>query len=383
MKIVIPILLLFLFISCSEKSKENSKDPLDYVSDTTIIVIDRATEPFTRAQQYLDGNLYWWNSDRETISLIDLHQKKVIKSIRLEREGPNGLGKPYGFFVHSPDSIYIPTMAYKFQLINSEGNLINSYDYFEETPRGQYVLGMTRYSNMIFEHKDQLIYQLSTLRMLKPNELDDSSLQEYAPLLSFDMNTGHFYSFPFRIPSSILNPINELSFRLAFSNNEALLLHSQSNKLFQIDVNKSTSQELYLKTDLVKNFSNEYFLRDKNSFSIDDNMRVSYKSAENFGIAYDSFNELIYRFGWPGEEIPEETDPMQYSATPPFFVISIYDGQDYSLLQEFTLPRNTYLAHHYFVDENGLNLFPMHPDNPEFNEDEMVIHTFDFSSLKK
>jgi len=74
---------------------------------------------------------------------------------------------------------------------------------------------------------------------------------------------------------------------------------------------------------------------------------------------------------------------MQYSATPPYFVISVYDDQDYSLLQEFILPRNTYLAHHYFVDEKGLNLFPMHPDNPEFNKDEMVIHTFDFSSLKK
>ena len=383
MKIVISIFLLFWFTSCSEKSKENSKDPLDYVSDTTIIAIDRDTEPITRTQQYLDGNLYWWNSDRETITVIDLQQKKVTKSIRLERDGPNGLGKPYGFFVHSSDSIYIPTMAYKFQLINSEGNLINSYDYFEETPRGQYVLGITRYSNMIFDHKDQLVFQLSTLRMLKPNELDDSSLQEYAPLLSFDIKSGLFHALPYRIPSTILDPVNELSFGLTLSNNDALLLHSQSNKLFQIDVNKSASQEIYLKTDLVKNFSNEYFLRDKNSFSIDDNMRVSYKSAENFGIAYDSFNELIYRFGWPGEEIPEETDPMQYSATPPFFVISIYDGQDYSLLHEFTLPRNTYLAHHYFVDENGLNLFPIHPDNPEFNEDEMVIHTFDFSSLKK
>jgi hypothetical protein len=383
MKIVISIFLLFWFTSCSEKSKENSKDPLDYVSDTTIIAIDRDTEPITRTQQYLDGNLYWWNSDRETITVIDLQQKKVTKSIRLERDGPNGLGKPYGFFVHSSDSIYIPTMAYKFQLINSEGNLINSYDYFEETPRGQYVLGITRYSNMIFDHKDQLVFQLSTLRMLKPNELDDSSLQEYAPLLSFDIKSGLFHALPYRIPSTILDPVNELSFGLTLSNNDALLLHSQSNKLFQIDVNKSASQEIYLKTDLVKNFSNEYFLRDKNSFSIDDNMRVSYKSAENFGIAYDSFNELIYRFGWPGEEIPEDVDPMQYSATPPYFVISIYDGQDYSLLQEFTLPRNTYLAHHYFVDKNGLKLFPMHPENPEFNEDEMVIHTFDFSSLKK
>lgn len=111
-------------------------------------------------------------------------------------------------------------------------------------------------------------------------------------------------------------------------------------------------------------------------------MRALYKKSENFGLAFDSHRQLLYRFGWPGEEIPENTDAMQFSATPPYFVISIYDGSDFSLIKEFTLPRNTYLAHHYFVDEKGLNLFPMHPDNPEFNEDEMVIHTFDFSGLK-
>jgi|GEM_PF-6916450 len=44
-----------------------------------------------------------------------------------------------------------------------------------------------------------------------------------------------------------------------------------------------------------------------------------------------------------------------------------------------TFSRNTYLALHYFVNEKGLNLFLMYP---EFNEYEMVIHTFVFSSLK-
>jgi hypothetical protein len=112
-------------------------------------------------------------------------------------------------------------------------------------------------------------------------------------------------------------------------------------------------------------------------------MRVLYKNAENFGLTYDPHRELLYRFGWPGEEIPENADPIQFSATPPYFVLSIYDKNNFELLGEFAMPRNTYLAHVYFVDEKGLDLFPLHPENPEFNEDEIVIHTFDFKSLKK
>ncbi|WP_373400475.1 hypothetical protein V8V91_13115 [Algoriphagus halophilus] len=100
------------------------------------------------------------------------------------------------------------------------------------------------------------------------------------------------------------------------------------------------------------------------------------------GIYFDPYKNLLYRFGWPGEEISKDEDPMQFSSTSPFFTISIYDPSDFSLIKEFSLPRNIYLAHHYFVNEKGLNLFPMHPNNPEFNEDKMVIHTFDFSSLK-
>lgn len=73
------------------------------------------------------------------------------------------------------------------------------------------------------------------------------------------------------------------------------------------------------------------------SKSIDDNMRLLYKHPQNLGIAYDSFNELIYRFGWPGEEIPDEADPMQYSSTPPYFVISVYDGKNLHFQETPTL----------------------------------------------
>ena len=104
---------------------------------------------------------------------------------------------------------------------------------------------------------------------------------------------------------------------------------------------------------------------------------------KNLGIAYDPYKNLLYRFGWPGDDISGDKDAMKFGYTPRFFTISIYHGTDFQLLSEFILPKNTYLSHHYFVSERGLNLFPMHPDNAEFNENELTIHTFDFSSLLK
>lgn len=375
------ILLLALLFSCSQP-KVFSENPLDYISDTTIIEIDRKTEPFTRAIQLLDEKLYWWNSDRETIGVFDLKSKKLINTIKLEREGPNGMGRPLGFFVHTPDSIYIPTMVYDVKLLNGSGKIIGNFDFNQLSPLGMTLTSMTRYSNMFFEFDDQLIAQLSTLGMIQSMDLNESILEQYPPLLSLDYATGKISTLPQTVTNSVIEHNNKLTFSGTKANGSILLLHTFSDILYEIIPKSPKVKEHVLKTNSITNYSNEYFLRDKNSFSIEDNMRALYKKSENFGLAFDSHRQLLYRFGWPGEEIPENTDAMQFSATPPYFVISIYDGSDFSLIKEFTLPRNTYLAHHYFVDEKGLNLFLMHPDNPEFNEDEMVIHTFDFSGLK-
>lgn len=380
--ILIFLVVVTTIFSCTEK-KELSSNPLDYLSDTTIISIDRKIEPYTRTLQYLDGNLYWWNSNRETISIFDLSAKKLKNTIKLEQEGPNGLGTPLGFFVISPDSIYVPAMAYKLSLINAQGDWLANYDYFSYSKLGVVAASMSRYSNMIQVNNSGTFYfSMRNLKNLSASDLNEKALQDYPPILSFNKLKGTFNYLNFTVPASILKFNNIVDFGLTSSSNSLLLLNYQSNTLFEVDYNGVEFKEHILQSDLIKNFSNEYYNSPRMSLSPEDNMRMVFKTSENFGLIFDPYKKLLYRFGWPGEEISKEVDAMQFNSTPPYFTISIYDGSDFSLIKEFTLPRNTYLAHHYFVDEKGLNLFPMHPENPEFNEDEMVIHTFDFSSLK-
>jgi len=380
-KILIGIIGICIF-SCEQK-KEISNNPLEYISDTSTIAIDRKTEPYTRTLQYLDGNIYWWNSNRETISVIDLTTKKIEKTIKIERDGPNGLGNPLGIFVLNPDSIYVPTMAYELSLVNGNGNSLADYDYHNFSKMGTVMASMTRYSNMIQTNKSDIFYlPMRELKNLPPSSLNEEALSEYPPILSFNKKSETFEYLDFKVPPSLLKFNDLIDFGLSATSKSILLLHYQSNTLFEVDFNGVDFKEHLLQSDLMKNFSNSYYHSDRMSNSVEDNMRTAYKSSENFGLSFDPNKNLIYRFGWPGEEISEDVDAVQLSSTPPYFVISIYDGTDFSLIKEFTLPRNTYLAHHYFVDENGLNLFPMHPENPEFNEDQMVIHTFDFSGLK-
>lgn len=380
--ILIVLVVIATIFSCAEK-KELSSNPLDYISDTTAISIDRKTEPYTRTMQFLHGDLYWWNPNRETISVIDLSTKKLKNTIKMERDGPNGLGTPLGFFVVHPDSIYVPSMAYELSLINSKGDWLSDYNYFNYSKVGGVAASMTRYSNMIQTNNSGTFYfSMRDLKNLSISDLNEKALQEYPPILSFNKFKGTFDYLEFRVPASLLKFNNSIDFGLTATSNSLLLLNYQSNTLIEVDFNGVEFKEHILQSALIKNFSNEYYHSPRMSLSPEDNMRMVFKSSENFGFIFDPYKKLLYRFGWPGEEISKDVDAMQFNSTPPYFAISIYDGSDFSLVKEFTLPRNTYLAHHYFVDEKGLNLFPMHPENPEFNEDEMVIHTFDFSGLK-
>lgn len=382
MKRLFSISFLFILYSCTGK-EEASQDPLDYISGTYSIPIDRKTESYSQTMQYLNGKLYWWNTDRESISLIDLKNRTVEKTIPLEREGPNGVGRALGFLIHNPDSIYVPNTAHKISLINGGGQLLNTFKYSNYSPLGILSGSMTRYSRMFLETNGKLIFQIETLNYLHKEELNLKALEQYPHLIALNIHEGEFEIPSYRFPQSVLEFDNFINFSQAISHDGILLLHGQSNLLIRVNPDSFSGKEFILESNIVNNFSNEYYFFDRMSASADYNMMKLFTHASNLGIAHDPFKNILYRFGWPGEEIPAGINAMKYSDTTPYFVISIYDDNDFDLLAEFILPRNTYLAHHYFVDENGLNLFPMHPDNPKFDENEIVIHTFNFGRLKK
>jgi len=371
-----------ILLSCSERDAF-SIDPLDYIKDTTTISIDRKTETYTRTLQYFSGDLYWWNSDRESITVFDLAKSQIKRTIKMDREGPNGLGFPLGFFINSSDIIYVPTASHELISINSKGEILETSNFNSFSKLGAMVGSITRYSNMAQSDKSgSLYFILSDLENVNPPDLNEKALQEYPLILKFNRSTNSFEFLDFRVPKSLLRFKDSMAFGISSNLKSLLLLHQQSNTLYEVDFDSQKFREFELKSNLIKNFSNEYYNSPRMSNSIEENMNVAFKSSENLGLVFDNNKKLLYRFGWPGEEISNDKDAMKFGYTPRYFTISIYDGSDFSLIKEFTLPRNTYLAHHYFVDEKGLNLFPMHPDNPEFNEDEMVIHTFDFSGLK-
>ncbi len=125
---------------------------------------------------------------------------------------------------------------------------------------------------------------------------------------------------------------------------------------------------------LLNNYTNDHLIG-SSTMDIGTFQRKYYSSSKSIAFVYDEFQKVFYEFGWPGDELPPNQPVTNIARYLPYFVINVYNA-DFELIGDFTTPKNTYLPHIFFVDENGLNLFANHPENPNAKENEFHIHTF-------
>ena len=110
MKKIIWILLIVSISSCS-KTKESLPFKI-LKGDVLKLPLDNDMFEYWRNIQVIlnEGNdfiaITHFRNDH-TLYIYDLNNKKLHKKITYELEGPNGIGKLFGFYYHNKDSIFI------------------------------------------------------------------------------------------------------------------------------------------------------------------------------------------------------------------------------------------------------------------------------------
>ncbi|MCH7400605.1 DUF4221 domain-containing protein [Belliella kenyensis] len=330
--------------------------------------------------QYVDGELYWMSRDRRTVHIFDLKSKEFCLLFKYQEEGPDGLGSPLGFYVVNQDSLYFP-VQHRLSLVNHRAELLRTYD-FSSTQLIGPMSSRTRYSHQFTRLRDGILIGLNS-GLVSKNLLNKSFLDSYYPFVIFDSVNEEIKDFPFRFDQKLFdNGANLIGCSYSGDKDDLYVITQYSDLIHHYNASTEETKIITLASSLVNNFSDTYFKSDPRNNSASENVRMIYRNSSNLGLLYDSHRGLIYRMGWKGEEIGKNFNFMKFSEFLPHFVVGVYDAETFELLAEFDLPRNKYLAHHYFVSEDGLNLFLNHPDDPEAKEDEINIEVFDFSKLK-
>jgi hypothetical protein len=366
---------LFIFIgllfSCqNEKSKEAQS--LQLVSSGTFLTfdLDDSTANISTGLQYFKGKEeYLFNANWETNSLqcYSLKNGKMIKNLIFDREGPNGVGDVFGFYVQSMDSIFLfnPPFTSRVTLVNSEGEILQRIDY--QIPDG---------GGSAFVHNAFMISPpVVTGNLLAVNHRFSANLREITgeELSSktmgyqINMSTGETAYFNHFFPSDYLQSGQKMiDFSRAQGNDKIVYSLHGDHQLYY-----SSGFDLPLRSVAAgSSYLDENLSSIQPDGSPEEFQRYALASSRYGSILYDSYRNVYYRFAYPTltDITAEEIKELRNAPGP--FVVMVFD-EDLNLITERLFEGGTYLPDNSFVGEKGLYLSINHPNNPQNKEDLM------------
>lgn len=174
-KVLLLILIMVSFLySCEsdvgqvvEIKTKYMLEPVNISVDTLIINIDSTLSGYNISSCLNDNEeliLCGYNKMKHYLDFISLTKGKVLKSIKLEKEGPLGVGTVDGLYYFKHDSIFVfSSDANYIYLLNEEGNIKTKWDivYRDKKNKNFYrknIFSLTKPNAFYYSSKDNSLF---------------------------------------------------------------------------------------------------------------------------------------------------------------------------------------------------------------------------------
>lgn len=377
MKTLLFLLILILIPSCSGK-KENVSYELVSTEKKVTFSLDTKTYPVmwtvlpytdTDGKEYLTLQC----SDSNTIHFYDINTGEHRFEIKTEQEGPNGVGRFCGYYIHSPDSIYLTSLFGKELILIDRKGQIKSRIPVERSAEGV-PLQISYFSQTSCTQLkgDSLYFIAEANRWIEHDpiaavmNIHTGIIHTYPPEYDTFPNQNHQKRYGWE--GSLQRCFNGKNFVYSFHFIEELLVASPSQEqMRRIPVKSQYIEKLKL-------------LDDYGNLTMQD-------GAENpnyGGIVYDPYREVYYRIVYPATEIGRKLKDREAMELLQFgrknFTIMILD-KDFRLVGETLMPDYTYNSLLLFVRKDGLYISCSHPFNENYNDDELCFQRFELKEM--
>lgn len=379
-KIVILASFCFLFLRCESEHKATSELTVNSTGTILKIPIDSLTPSKTIAMlPFTTGDgvelISYLNRNLNEIQFYDIEEKKLIKRIKIETEGPNSVGKVKGFRAVSLDSVFIlPSAQTTLFIVDGGGKVLEKFDFSRVgNYSSSYSYSWSAVYNLVeFDGEKINLSQDLQGHILK---LSKSDLNATPLWITYDMKRQQVEKSKVTYPSHLLEE-GPKEFRMSrvkvdekyvcsfTTDHNLFIVNSDGNQVREVSGKSQYFNEIpALPADLNMNsYLNNY-----------------YRSPRYGSLVYDSYREIYYRFAYPGAEI--DPDNMERYKEPVQFSIIIFD-KDLRKLGETMLPKNTYLMNNFFIGKEGLYLSKNHPYNEaDFDEDFLTFEIFNVEEI--
>jgi hypothetical protein len=338
------------------ENKNIQVDPeiIDFVfGDTIKLPLDSLTPPVLTNLQVVENGeseqLVMLNKLENTLLFYDLEHEILIKKIKFEFEGSNGVGKLMSFYVLSADSILLSS-KYQVSISDTNGNIISRLkweDLIKDNPKPHFAS-----IQPIIKGSDSNYY-LCALQL--GNQTHQSAIK--LNLNEGDPTVTHFMDRPSNYKTCCWGDANlDIPYQ-AYNSNKNHLAYSfpvmSSIYIFDLTT-KSTNKYLlnsnYMPVDLKPPFES---IEEANSLSPLEYTRVIYQQSFYKYLLYDHYRDVYFRIAWIGmnKEQNAGLPPSNWSSD---YVLMVIKGDLSSIKGEMIFNSNKFNPLMMFVTKEGL-----------------------------
>lgn len=328
--------------SCNN-NKVQVKELESAETDTISISIgDQYTQGYTDLRNRVQGNLFYgFDNKRHSIDVFDLHGKKHVTKIEIQKEGSNGIPNVSAFAVLS-DSVIIQNSAH-FIIINHKGEIIKKVakDKLDaELGSSDYTLQPTQVTLANFE---DLVYDSKRNEIITPVSLKSpDKLKDKHCLASIQLDAEKVELLPVYFPETVTDKnygklgVPQIlckgdSLIYNFANSSHVYIFNRITKeitdhIIDSDYTKNKSEGLEENADMMKQF--DYYLH----------------ALFFHGLQYDKERNQYYRI-----HTDKSFDPSAFNNRDTYLTIM---NADFEKTSEIKLPPNSYPV--FNVTKQGL-----------------------------
>lgn len=373
------LLLLICLYSCSSSQKDSCV--LVPSSDSLVFELNPQTSMFIKKLSlYTDENgrefLTFQNNVEPEILWYDLASQKYVKTIKLEKEGNNGVGVFCGYQIYSENEIYIPEMMQTvIDVVNSRGDIIRKIKY-EKTSSGKptipFISASFPYTPIYIINKKLYIPQT-------PNRAINNFLTNSPVTLILDTINNSVSEFEVRFPQVISeeamrgNTLGiETDYSMCYNGKEFVYSFFLDEDISIVSLEGKILNKVKAKSRYLEKVYDEM----KSPADISEQVELLCSIPMYGNLIYDEYRKVYYRFVYPETELGNDNFMDIWQLGRSKFSVMILD-ENFNVLGETLLPENTYASNLFFIREDGLYISTSFVKNPNYNDDKLCFRRFD------
>nr|WP_321353861.1 DUF4221 family protein [uncultured Draconibacterium sp.] len=375
MKYLALVFITIIIVSCNhtlsnkeELDKKNAQQLFSLVPQDkhlTFELNNRIVNRSVSLMPYTDKDstryLYYLSDYTNLICVFNIDEQKLEKIIKLEYNGPDGVGNVNGIEVISSDSIYVTSnLSKKLFLVNHEGKLISSIDYSKY--KQDYLISAPTsrtLENMRMSFKDSVILLpfyppvgSGNYKNTNPEDLRFIAVIDTADKKAETLNVG----FPEDYWEDQYKPA---WFGFIKAENRFYINYTYDDRILE-----SKNGINWIEHVVKSKYANVNVKR-KNE------LRAAYSR-----LMYDPFRRVFYRFVEHTQTNNGGRTRKDMVRFPAKFSVIILDSE-MNKIGETIFPEDTYELNGYFVTQEGLYMSLSNPFNPCYD-----VNTLKFELLK-